>query len=200
MKENDMVKNIFDRSKYLLDYVIIALTIFCIGLSAWWLVMGDIHYDIDISRDFLVISEALDTKKPFLIGPHSGIIAGVFHGPLWYYLLIPVFILSHGNPIAIGWFWFLLSLLFVILIYLISLKLFNKTTALLATLLYSANSIINPMNSLKQFFNPYGAVFIFPVYYFVFMGFIRTKKPLYLLFLLLLLFHLFFNVYKSFAK
>lgn len=157
-------------------WLILALTVICIVLSAYWLLQGEIHYDIDISRDFLVISEAISTRQPFLIGPHSGVVSGVFHGPLWYYLNIPAFILGHGNPVVMGWFWFVLSLVTIGIVGWVARKIFNYKVALLAMLLYSANSIINPMDSLKQFFNPYGAVMLFPLFYYFFLKYLENKQ------------------------
>jgi hypothetical protein len=164
--------------KVILGFVLIIVNVL---LSAFWLFRGEIHYDIDISRDFLVMSEAVANRKPFLIGPHSGVIAGVFHGPLWYYLNLPAFILSRGNPLAMGWFWWLLSLGAVVLIGWVAKRLFNSKVALLAMVLYSANSIINPMDNLKQFFNPYGAVVLFPLFYYFLVGYLKNKKVYFLL-------------------
>jgi hypothetical protein len=157
-------------------WLILLITAICIILSAYWLIQGEIHYDIDISRDFLVISEAVSTHRPFLIGPHSGVVAGVFHGPLWYYLNVPAFILGHGNPVLTGWFWFGLSIVTIVIVGWVAKKLFNLKVALLSMLLYSANSIINPMDSLKQFFNPYGAVMFFPLFYYYFLEYLKKKR------------------------
>ncbi|MFH0937376.1 MAG: hypothetical protein V1808_03710 [Candidatus Daviesbacteria bacterium] len=167
--------------------IVLAAIILNVFLSAWWLIHGDIHYDIDISRDFLVLKEIIDTGRLTLIGPHSGIIGGVFHGPLWYYINLPVFFITKGNPVSIGWFWWSLSIVALIIFWIIAKKLFNPTIALLATLLYSANSIINPTTSQKQFYNPYGAVVLSPVFFYLFVKYIETKKGLYLMFALLIL-------------
>lgn len=149
-------------------------------LSTWWLLHGDIHYDVDISRDFLVLKEIIDTGRLTLIGPHSGIIGGLFHGPLWYYVNLPVFFITSGDPVLMGWFWWGLSIITLIIFWLVAKRLFNSTIALLATLLYSANSIINPTIGLKQFYNPYGAVVLSPVFFYFFVKYIETKKIIYL--------------------
>lgn len=156
-------------------FFLIALNIL---LSSYWLFHGDIRFDVDISRDFLLIDEML--TKPFtLIGSHTSI-GGVFHGPLWYYLSLPIFYISKGDPLAIGWFWWGLSILTLIIFYLITSKLFNKQTAILATTLYSANSIINPTYGLKMFFPPYGAVLLFPLFFYLLIKYISLKKSIYL--------------------
>jgi hypothetical protein len=48
-------------------------------------------------------------------------------------------------------------------------------------LLYSANSIVNPMDNLKQFFNPYGAVVLSPLFYYFFVTYLKSKKVIYLI-------------------
>ena len=156
-------------------------------LSAWWLIWGDVYYDIDTSRDLLILKEILDSGKLTLIGPHSGVVGGLFHGPLWYYINLPIFFLAEGNPVLMGWFWWCLSILTLIIFWKVGEKLFNKKTAALATLLYSANSIINPSIGLKQFFNPYGAVVLSPVFFYLFVKYIENKKPLHLTLALLTL-------------
>lgn len=173
----------FVKRSYYLIFVLISLNVL---LSAYWLLHGDIRYDVDISRDFLLIEE-MATIKPFtLIGSHTST-GGVFHGPLWYYLNLPAFFISKGNPLFIGWFWWGLSILTLIIFYYITKELFNKSTAALATLLYSANSIINPTYGLKMFFPPYGAVLLSPVFFYLFIKYIFDKKPKYLALALLTL-------------
>lgn len=145
-------------------------------LSTAWLFRGEINYDLDIARDFLVLREAIISKRPFLIGPHSGIIGGVFHGPLWYYLNLPAFIASGGNPIAMGWFWWGLSILTLVIVGWVALKLFGKKVAVWSVFLYSLNSIINPVESLKQFFNPYGAVMASPLFFYFLLKYFQNSK------------------------
>jgi|Napbiome12C3dose_1001474.scaffolds.fasta_scaffold00015_9 hypothetical protein len=165
---------------------IFAFIILNIFLSAYWLLIGDIRFDVDISRDFLLIEEMV-TIKPFtLIGSHTSI-GGVFHGPLWYYLNLPAFFLFKGDPLLIGWFWWGLSIVALVMIYSVTQKLFNRQTAVLAILLYSANAIINPVYGLKMFFPPYGAVVLFPVFFYLFVKYIFNKNPKFLILALLTL-------------
>lgn len=150
-------------------------------LSAWWFLHGDIHYDIDISRDFLVMGEMIKNKQLTLIGPHSGVVGGVFHGPAWYYLNLPAFFIGQGNPMFMAWFWWGLSVLTSVIVGWVGYKLFNPKTGFLAALLYSANSILNPSIGLKQFFNPYGAVMLSPLFFYFFIKYLKVKKPIDLL-------------------
>ncbi len=72
---------------------------------------GDILFHTDLARDFLVLQDILETKNPTLIGPRSGGIPGVFHGPLWYYMSLVPFAVVQGSPALMGWFWWSLAVL-----------------------------------------------------------------------------------------
>lgn len=157
------------------------LIIFNILLSTYWLINGDIHYDVDVSRDLLVIDDIVKNGRFTLLGPRSGAIPGIFHGPAWFYLNLPIFLIGHGNPIVLGWFWFFLSVSFLGIIFWVARKLFDTNTALFSTLLLSVNSIINPSIGLKNFYNPYGAVFLAPLFFWWFYQYITKVKTKYLL-------------------
>lgn len=161
-------------------YIIFILIVVNVMLSAWWVFHGDIRYDVDISRDFLLIKEIIISRPITLIGSHTSV-SGVFHGPAWYYLNVPAFFVSGGNPVLMGWFWWGLSILNLIILFYVSQKIFNRLTAFLTILLYSANTIINPIYGLKMFFPPYGAVILFPAFFYLFLKYISNKKTKYLI-------------------
>src|SRR3990167_4634228 len=51
----------------------------------------------DQGRDALVIWRLWHEGKLFLIGPVTGL-AGIFLGPLYYYLIAPFYLMGGGNP------------------------------------------------------------------------------------------------------
>lgn len=155
---------------------IFAFLIFIILLSSWWVINGDIQFQTDIARDFLLIEDIVKTKKPTLIGPRSGV-PGIFHGPIWFYLNLPVFILVKGNPVGVGWFWVFLSILSIASIYYIGKKLFNEKTALFASLLLGVFSI----SYTNGLFNPFGAVILSPIFFYLFLKYLKTVRVFYLL-------------------
>lgn len=161
--------------------IIILLISINIFLSAYWLLQGEIHYDVDVSRDFLVMNDIVKNSHLTLLGPRSGAIPGLFHGPLWFYINLPAFLIGGGNPLLVGWFWFLLSIIFLWIVFYVANKLFGFTTALLSALLLSVNSIVNPSIGLKNFYNPYGAVFLTPLFFWLFYKYINTLKVKYLI-------------------
>jgi 4-amino-4-deoxy-L-arabinose transferase-like glycosyltransferase len=143
-----------------------------IFLSAWYILRGDIFFHTDIARDFLVLGDIVKTHHLTLIGPRAGGITGVFHGPLWFYINLPIFIVSHGNPVAVGWFWVGLSITSIIVTYFVAKKMFDEMTALLSALLVSIVTITSTSNM----FNPFGAVIVFPIYYYLFNEYLKTHK------------------------
>lgn len=171
--------NIFSKNITALFFVLI---IFNILLSAYWLLQEDFHYDLDVSRDFLVMDDIVKNNHLTLLGPRSGAIPGVFHGPLWFYVNLPAFLIGGGNPLVVGWFWFFLSIIFLLIVFWVAMKLFDSKVALLSVLLLSVNSIINPSIGLKNFYNPYGAVFLTPLFFWWFYRYITTLKVKYLIF------------------
>lgn len=165
--------------------MISALTFFLIALniifSAYWLLQGDIHYDVDVSRDFLVMDDIARNHHFTLLGPRSGAIQGIFHGPLWFYVNLPAFLIGGGNPLVVGWFWFFLSIIFLLIVFWVAKKLFDFKVAILSVFLLSANSIVNPTIGLKNFYNPYGAVFLSPLFFWWFYQYISSLKVKYLI-------------------
>jgi 4-amino-4-deoxy-L-arabinose transferase-like glycosyltransferase len=157
--------------------IIIILIAFNIFLSSWYAIHKDLNFHTDIARDYLVLEEIVTTKKPTLIGPRSGGIPGVFHGPLWFYVNLPAFIIGNGNPAVVAWFWIVLSVAGIATTYYFGKKLFDEKTALLAALLLSVYSIFYT----RSLFNPFGAVLFFPVFFYLFWQYIKNGKFVYLI-------------------
>ena len=106
--------------------IIILVILINILLSAWYVLNKDLVFHTDIARDFLVLEDIVRTHKPTLLGPRSGGIPGVFHGPLWFYVNLPIFILGQGNPVVVGWFWVFLSASSIFITYYFGKKIFNR--------------------------------------------------------------------------
>ncbi len=58
---------------------------------------GNFLFNMDNARDFIDVREMVSLHKLRLTGPTSAI-AGLYNGPLWYYLLAVPYIISGGDP------------------------------------------------------------------------------------------------------
>ena len=152
-----------------------AFVLFTLFFAAWYVINGDILFTADIGRDFHLLAE-LDEKKLVLIGPRSS--TGLFHGPLWTYVNYPAYLLGGGNPIAVGWGWFLFVIFFGALSFYISHNLFNKQTAYL----FTAIATLYAAYHAKGMFNPHGAMILIPLFFYLFVKYYKTGKVKFLIF------------------
>ena len=143
--------------------------------ASWYVVNKDIVFSSDVARDFLLFGE-IALKKIVLIGPKSSV-AGLFHGPLWLYLNFPAYLIGGGNPIVVGWWWVILSFGILIPYYFIAKDLFNKKVAYLFVLMASLYFSFHT----KGMFNPDGAMFAIPFFFYFFIKYFKTWKIKYLI-------------------
>lgn len=125
----------------LLGLFLIILFGYGLYLVAQHLLATDLTFHTDIARDFLLMEDIIKTKDPTLIGPKAGGIPGMFFGPVWLYMLIPFMIVGSGNPLVIGYFWFALILFSILSVFFIAKKIFGRTSAIIAALLYTFCSV-----------------------------------------------------------
>ena len=159
----------------LLKYFLLIICLYALFLGAWPVINGDLHFHTDIARDFLLMQEITD-KKIVLIGPRADW-KGLFHGPLWLYVNYPAFILSHGNPIAVGWFWIGLTIACAVAYYFIAKSLFNNVVGII----FSSLFILAMVPYMNSYYNPSGAILTTPFYFFFAVKYWETKKIKYLL-------------------
>ncbi len=81
------------------------LALFVIGffLRSQMFLQGNLLFLPDQGRDMQLVRDIVINHNLTLIGGHTGF-GGLFHGPLWFYLLSPFFLITNGNP-----FWTLVS-------------------------------------------------------------------------------------------
>ena len=121
-----------------------ACIVYGMYLFSFHLLHGDLLFHTDIARDFLLIQDIVVNHKLTLIGPRAGGIPGVFFGPAWLYLNIPAFFIGGGNPIIVGYFWFILMIVSLYLTFYTTKKVFTTgigifaTTLLIYTILFLA--------------------------------------------------------------
>lgn len=155
-----------------LFFVLIAINFI---FASWYVINKDIIFSSDVARDFLLFGE-IALKKIVLIGPKSSV-AGLFHGPLWLYLNFPAYLIGGGNPIIVGWWWVILSFAILIPYYYMAKDLFNKKVAYLFVLMASLYFSFHT----KSMFNPDGAMFAIPFFFYFFIKYLKTWKIKYLI-------------------
>lgn len=136
---------------------------------------GNFIFHMDSARDFIDVRQLVVLKKPSLIGPTSAI-EGFYNGPGWYLLLAIPFILSGGNPygaiVMIISFWavggfFLLKLV----------SRFGLISLIFAGCLWIASNFIT-LSSLYSF-NPNPVTLLTPLFIYLLVRYIETRRLLY---------------------
>lgn len=109
-----------------------------------YLFPDNLFFGPEQGNDFKIIRDIVVSHKYTLIGPKTDI-AGVFHGPIYYYLATIPFAFSHGDPYVVATFFAFIQSLSVFLIYLLTVELTGKRrigymSALIFTVSYGAIS------------------------------------------------------------
>jgi hypothetical protein len=103
---------------------------------------GDFYLLADQGRDLQLVKDIVINHKLTLIGGHSGF-GGIFHGPLWWYSLIPTFIVSSGDPFfTLVPLYILVSIGIVIAGFILGVKLYNSFVGLLFAFILSISSFL----------------------------------------------------------
>ena len=89
-----------------------------------------LYFIYDQGRDALKLKEMLAGDLT-LVGPTTGL-SGFFLGPLWYYLGLPGFFITSGNPYLLAVWFILLALMAIPGWWMVSQRLFSPTWALLS--------------------------------------------------------------------
>lgn len=154
-----------------LIFVLVGLLLLLNTLFASWYVLhGDIYFSADVARDMWIFKE-VDQKKFILIGPRSSV-GGLYHGPLWIYLTYPGYLMGHGNPVFLGWFWVILYITFLTVFYFLAKKLFDRSSAMVFVMMVSAYLIFRT----REFVNPHGAFFLVPLFFFTYIRYVQTFR------------------------
>lgn len=159
----------------ILKVLFFILILLSFSFASWYVVNGDLTFSSDIARDFLLFGEITE-KKFVLIGPKSSVM-GLFHGPLWLYLNYPAYLIGNGNPLVVGVWWIILDAVFLVSVFFITKKLFDQTSAYFATTLIALYTSFHT----ATFFNPIGAMFTIPLFFFFFIRYLQTQKAKYLI-------------------
>lgn len=98
-------------------------------------------FNYDQGRDALVIWQLWHEGKFFLIGPVTGL-AGIFLGPLYYYLIAPFYLLGQGNPVYPYYFIISLTIVATSFCYYVGKKMHSTLAGVLAFVIASSSAYI----------------------------------------------------------
>lgn len=157
----------------LLNIVFAILMVVIVLFAAWPILNGNIYFHTDISRDFMLMEDIWNNRNITLIGPRSGGIPGVFHGPLWLYFNLPAFIIGGGNPVVVGWFWVVAFVVSVAIILEVTRRMYDLKAGLVAALMYASAA----GGTVHSSFNPTGAMLFFPSFFYLFWLYFQKKNP-----------------------
>lgn len=133
----------FELKKYPLHYLFLALVLALAFFARSFRTHDLLRFYYDQGRDALIIKEMIETPKPVLVGPTTGL-AGILRGPAFYYLLAPAYLVGGGSPVAAALWLQVLNLVGLIFIYLTARILFGRMAGIFAVLLMGfSNGVVD---------------------------------------------------------
>ena len=104
---------------------------------------GKMTFEWDQSRDYDAASRIVATGKLPLLGPVvRGDIGGFYLGPLYYYLVTPLYSFSGGNPLALSVVSIGMDITVIILLFALLKKYTSLSVAIIATLIWAGSPLI----------------------------------------------------------
>jgi len=139
-----------------------------------YLYPDNLFFGSEQGRDFKVIRDIVVSHKFTLIGSKTDI-AGVFHGPIFYYLATIPFFLSHGDPYIIALFFIAIQSLTVFVIYLLAQELTgHRRVALISAFLFTVS--YGAISYSRWLSNPPLTIPISAVFFLFFLRFLKGRK------------------------
>lgn len=132
-------------------------------------VEGRAPFGWDQERDYRAVEQIVVQGNPTLIGPVVRGEGGFMLGPLYYYLLSPMFFLLGGDPLSLPLTSAFVDVITVVLFYLVASSLYSKKTGLISALLWGSSwfSISSALTSWNVILiTPWilGLIFVFDKY------------------------------------
>ncbi len=145
-------------------------------------------FDYEKARDLIASMKIFMDKKLTLIGPVSEV-EGIFHGPLYYYLVGFFYYIFKGDPRAGSIISFLFNLSSIYMLFHIGKNLFNTKVGLISAFIYAVS--FEAISYAYWLSNPGPSIpFLFLMFYFFYKFCTKSEKYL-ILSLFCLLQHIF---------
>ena len=127
---------------------------------AWF--PNNVYFGYDQARDAIVSQEIYKNGDFKIMGPSAGK-EGLYHGPAYWYLIGPIYLLFKGNPAFVLAFISILNASGIFLIYFLAKKLFDEKVGLIASFFYAIS--FSQTQYALYFANPSPAVLSIMVFY-----------------------------------
>lgn len=161
--------------------VIVFLTLFA-ALLRFYKLSDIVVFNSEQGHNYLAIKNIVKTGKLPLLGPPTSH-PWLSFGPIFYYLLLPIMLLTKFNPIAPTYIFTLIYTLIVPLNYFVIKKLFNSKTALLSSFFITLSPIWLHFSRAARFFCLVPPLFY--LYILLLSNYLKNGKKIFLLGLLL---------------
>lgn len=138
LSANNLIIKIKQNKK---EFILLLIILFIASFLRFYNIVDFLHFANDEARDAFVVKNIFNKGSLPLLGPETSI--GHFHlGPLFYYLLIPFFLVFNFHPISGAIMSALLGILSVLLMWKLCREIFSKQAALIASFLYSISFMV----------------------------------------------------------
>lgn len=128
----------------------------------------------EVGHNLLEIKKAYINKQIPLLGPPTSH-PWLYFAPLFYWIYGPILILSNFNPLSHAYFGAFVSFLIVIVNYLVIVRYFNKTIALLSSFFIAISPLFLEFSRAGRFFSIVTLLVYFFIYY-LFEVILRKKN------------------------
>lgn len=153
----------------------ILIGIVLLGLFLRILYFHTLTFGYDQARDALQSISIIKNLHPKIIGPTTDI-RGLFHSPLYWYIISPFYFLSGGNPAIARIPMIFINILNILFIYFIAKQIFkDEKTALLSSLLMAVS--FEAVQYARWLSNPPPALLTAAIFFYGFW-LVCKKKPL----------------------
>lgn len=163
-----IIEDIFSKKIYF--YLFCALFI-CLLITRLYDLEGKSVFGYDqVDNAWAIKNIIIDGKLP-MVGTQVKGNTGFFIGPLYYYYLVPFYLLSNLDPIASGFAAVFASIFSFIVIFYVSRKIFNVKVALIALFITTFSSYIITLDRTQWHVN-----FMVPITFLIFYSLYQISK------------------------
>ncbi|OGD08722.1 hypothetical protein A2397_04145 [Candidatus Amesbacteria bacterium RIFOXYB1_FULL_44_23] len=107
-------------------------------LPRLWRLPADLQITYDQGLHSLDVWKIWHDGHISLLG-HPTDVPGIFHGPIYYWLMLPFYVLGRGNPAVVALWQALTHSFSVILVYMLAWRLFNRQTARISAFIFAVS-------------------------------------------------------------